>query len=99
MIERLIIALRYFAEGAPSGSAEDGAVRRAAADFLDAHRLIVDCPQYELGATARAALADVEALAERLGGDARDAGAIRRELAEARIAAGRALTALGAARG
>lgn len=93
MIERLLVALRYFADG-HAERGEDAARRRAAGDFLDACRLIVDCPQYELGATARAALADLEALMERLE-VAPDAGASGRAAAEARTAARRALVALG----
>lgn len=99
MIERLLVALRYFSDGASEGVVDEAAVRRAAGDFLDAYRLIVDCPQYELGATARAALADVEVVAERLGDDGRDPIGVRGELAQARVAADRALTALGAGRG
>lgn len=96
MIERLLLALRFFAEDAAPAPADGEATRRAAGDFLDAYRLIVDCPQYELGATARAALADVEGLTERLDGDATDPEGRRRILGDTRAAARRALIALGA---
>lgn len=95
MIERLVVALRFFAEGEAAAATDAGIVRRAAGDYLDAYRLIMDCPQYQLGATARAALVDVEGVAERLGDDGVDPGALRRDLAAARAAAGRALAALG----
>lgn len=96
MIERLLVTLRFFAEGGEPEGADRATVRRAADDFLDAYRLIMDCPQYDLGATARAALTDVEAAAERLGGEGGQADARRRELEDARDAARRALAALGA---
>ena len=99
MIERLLVALRYFAETAgDDGDTDEGTARRAAGDFLDAYRLIVDCPQYDLGATARAALADVEALADRLERP-QDPGGRRRTIAKARAAARAALVALGTERG
>lgn len=99
MIERLVVALRYFAEGETDGNrgGEDGSEqtsRRAAGDYLDAYRLIVDCPQYELGAAARAALADVERLADLLERPQRSAER-ERTMSETREAARNALVALG----
>ncbi len=81
MIERLLSTLRQFADQR-AGTA-------TAEDFLDAYRLIVDCPQYELGATARAALDDVRVAAEGLTEER--AGV----LGDAAVAARRALAALG----
>ncbi len=80
MIERLLSTLRQFAaQHAGTATAED---------FLDAYRLIVDCPQYELGATARAALDDVQEVAERITSGSAQPGA-------AGAAARHALAALG----
>ncbi len=81
MIERLLSTLHLFADHR-AGTKEAG-------DFLDAYRLIVDCPQYELGATARAALDEMREAAEVVaGGSAGAAG-------DAEVAARRALAALG----
>ncbi len=88
MIERLLSTLRLFADQDRAHAMDTVAAGRAAGDFLDAYRLIVDCPQYELGATARAALDDMQEVAERL-----VVGSTERDAAGA--AARRALAALG----
>jgi hypothetical protein len=59
MIERLARSLETLsAGGVPSA--------RASADFSDAYRLVVDCPQFELDPDARQALDTVEKALDRV---------------------------------
>ncbi len=90
MIERLLLTLRALAAG---GGVSDARLQRLAGDYLDAYRLIVDCPQLELGSTARAAVEDVALVAERIGQGAATEATRRAGAAAAR----RALFALGEA--
>ena len=63
MIQRLVTTLRALAAIEPE-RLEQSEGRRLAGDCADALRLELDCPQQELTADQRRALADLDALLE-----------------------------------